>query len=90
MAERSSASRHAGDSRVAIGAVSDGCGFAIPIVALRSSGIAGARDRLVAVGLVSRERTQKAKALVRTEPCDAVIWLLPASSGSLALSREPT
>ena len=43
----------------------------------------------VAVALVSRERSQKAKALVRTEPSDAAIWLLPAFSGSLTLGREP-
>jgi hypothetical protein len=44
----------------------------------------------VAVALVSRERSPKAKALVRTEPSDAAIWLLPAFSGSPTLGREPT
>jgi len=46
--------------------------------------------RIVAVALVSRERSQKAKALVRTEPSDAAIWLLPAFSGNLPLGLEST
>ena len=45
--------------------------------------------RLVAVALVSHERSQKPKALVRTEPSDAAIWLLPAFSGSLTLGASP-
>jgi hypothetical protein len=44
---------------------------------------------LVAVALVSRERSQKAKALVRAEPSEAAIWLLPALRGSVTLGREP-
>ena len=50
----------------------------------------GSDERDVAIALVSRERSHKAKALVTTEPSDAAIWLLPAFSGSLTLGREPT
>ena len=59
-------------------------------VVVRSHGSLSARDALVAVALVSRARSQKAKALVRTEPSDAAIWLLPALTRSLTLGREPT
>jgi hypothetical protein len=56
----------------------------------RASALRSQELRLVAVALVSRERSPKAKALVRTDLSDAAIWLLPAFSGSVTLGREPT